>query len=84
MKNKLTIRNNNNELMTIEILFNFKIEKINKEYVVYTINDDEKEEFSSVLISEIKYNGRVPELSPIKSDEKEMVLMFYEKIKNSF
>lgn len=81
MKN-ITIQNENNEAIIVEVLFNFKIDKIAKEYIVYTLNDDNVSEEVNVFISEIEYENNVPKVVPIKDDEKEMVLLFYNSIKN--
>ncbi len=83
MKNSLTIRNCENEILEIEVLLGFQIESLGKEYVAYTINDDGVSEEVSVFISEIKYNNEIPEIVPIREEEKEMVLMFYNSIRKA-
>ena len=80
MGNIATYRNENNELITVEVLILFNIEKTGKSYVAYTINDDGISENVNVFISEIEYNGDVPRIVPIKEDEAEMVLMFYNSL----
>ena len=77
MTNTITTINEKNEIITIEILIGFKIEEIGKEYVAYTINDDNLSDTVTVLISEIDYDNDIPKIVPIKEDEKEMVLLFY-------
>ncbi len=83
MKNLIVVKNNNNETMTIELLLDFKIESIGKEYIVYTINDNDESETVNVIISEIKYDGEIPVVVPIKEDEKEMVFLFYDRLRKS-
>lgn len=83
MNNVMTCYGENNELITIEILLKFGIEKIGKNYVAYTINDDGVSDNVNVYISEIEYENDVPRVVPIKEDEAEMVLSFYNSIKNS-
>lgn len=83
MKNVLVVRNENNEELTIELLFNFKIEDIGKEYIVYTVNDDGVSNNVGVIISEIIYNEGIPQIVPIDESEKEMVLLFYANVRNS-
>ena len=83
MRNVMTIKNIDNEIIDIEVLVGFKIESIGKEYIAYTVNDDCVSDEVNVLISEIKYNNEVPEIVPIKDDEKEMVLMFYDKVRKA-
>ena len=51
MKNILNTVNEFGQKITIEILLNFKIEELNKEYVVYTINDDNVSEEVDMIIS---------------------------------
>ena len=83
MRNIITAVNENNNKIIIEILLGFKIEEIGKEYVAYTINDDTLSEDVEVFISEIDYNSSLPKIVPIKEDEKEIVLLFYNNIKKS-
>ena len=51
---------------------NFKIESIGKEYIAYSVNDDNVSE----------YENNIPKIVPIKEEEKEMILMFYNSIRN--
>ena len=83
MRNVMTIKNIDNEIIDIEVLVVFKIESIGKEYIDYTVNEDWVSDDVNVLISEIKYNNEIPEIVPIKDDEKEMVLMFYDKVRKA-
>ena len=83
MTNTITTINEKNEIITIEILIGFKIEEIGKEYVAYTINDDNLSNTVTVLISEIDYDNDIPKIVPIKEDEKEMFLLFYNNLKKS-
>jgi len=83
MKNILNTINEFGQEITIEILLNFKIEELNKEYVVYTINDDNVSEEVDMIISEIYYENNIPKIKSIDEDEKEMVILFYNDIKNS-
>ena len=71
------------EEITIELLFNFEIKELNKNYVVYTLNDDGVSEDVNVLISEIYYDDKTPRIKSIEESEKEMVVLFYNNIKNS-
>lgn len=71
------------EEITIELLFNFEIKELNKNYVVYTLNDDGVSEDVNVLISEMYYEDKTPRIKSIDESEKEMVVLFYNNIKNS-
>ena len=81
--NTLKTINEFGDELTIELLFNFEIKELNKNYVVYTLNDDGVSEDVNVLISEIYYEGDIPRIKSIDESEKEMVVIFYNDIKNS-
>lgn len=81
--NILKVINQFNQEITIELLFNFEIKEINKNYVVYTLNDNDINEDVNVLISEIYYDKQIPKIKSIDEREKEMVILFYNNIKNS-
>lgn len=83
MKNSITIKNNENEILEIEVLLGFQIDSLSKEYIAYTINDDGVSDEVNVFISEVKYDGEIPEIVPIKEEEKELVLMFYNSIRKA-
>jgi hypothetical protein len=40
MKDYVIVYKENGEPIKIEVILSFRIDKINKDYVVYTINDD--------------------------------------------
>lgn len=83
MRNLMTVTNEENEDLEIEILIGFQIDSIGKEYIAYTINDDCISETVPVAISEIEYENGKPKIVPIKDEEKEMVLMFYNSIRKA-
>lgn len=83
MKNSLKIINEFEQEIIIEIILSFRIEELNKEYVVYTINDDNISDDVNIIISEIEYTNNVPKIKSILEEEKEMVILFYNNIKNS-
>ncbi len=82
--NRRTVRTENGEDVTIEILVNFKVEEYDKEYVGYTLNDDNNSFKVKVFISEIQYDpsGKA-RVSSIREDEKDLVLCIYNNIRNS-
>lgn len=81
MKNEAVYINENGEEIRVEVILSFSIEEFNKNYIAYTINDDDSLETAVVLINEvdIEYN----KLLPIKFEEKEMVLTTYNDIKKT-
>ena len=84
MNKEIKIKNENGEEITISIVGNFKIEDLKKEYVIYSIVDDnEANTKGTILIGELVRNN--DELSVIGIDEEEqpIVLAFYNEIANS-
>ena len=75
--------NENGELVKINILMQFKIEETNKEYVVFTVDDDGKSENVYVNISGIELDDGIYKLRLIPESEKNMVLLFYDNIRDS-
>jgi uncharacterized protein YrzB (UPF0473 family) len=67
----------------IEVLMTFKIPEINKNYVVYSINDDGISETVTILINELVYENNLPKIVPIPKEETQMVLAFYTTIRNN-
>ena len=61
----------------------FKIEETNKEYVVFTVDDDGKSENVYVNISGIELDDGIYKLRLIPESEKNMVLLFYDNIRDS-
>lgn len=81
MNNKITI-DNNGIPTTIEIILNFKVEELNKNYIAYCLNDDNVSEEVTICISEIDLDSNPPKIMDIKPEEMEAVLNFYEIAKN--
>ena len=52
MTDNMNVYNENNQLVNIDVLLDFRIDKIGKEYVAYTVNDDGKSDLVNVFISE--------------------------------
>jgi len=65
----------------IEIILNFRLEELKKEYIAYTIKVDEDEfEDDVVYISEIDYLTK--SLKSISKDEEKLVFELYEKARD--
>lgn len=68
----------------IDIIMQFKIEELNKEYAVFTVNDDGKSEEVYINITELE---KIPsgeyQMKMIPENEKNMVLTFYDSIRDS-
>lgn len=82
-RNTITIKDEQNNDLVIELLLNFKIETLGKEYIAYTINDNNVSETVLVYISEIIYENGIQKIIPIKDEEKELVLSFYNDIRDA-
>ena len=77
----LKVVNYNGEMIAVTVAFQFVVDELNKEYIVYTINDDGEGDVL-LMISEIKEINGEKVLSLIPKSEKEQVLNFYKNIKN--
>ena len=83
MINSVNVINENGENVKIDVIMRFKIEEYNKEYIVYTINDDGKSEDVYVCIAGIVENNGKMQLRLIPEQEKNMVLVFYDNLRDS-
>ena len=81
MKNEAVYINENGEEIRVEVILSFSIEEFNKNYIAYTINDDDSLETAVVLINEVDIETN--KLLTIKFEEKEMVLTTYNDIKKT-
>lgn len=81
--NVKTVINENGEEIRLEILFSFRVDELNKGYIVYSVNDDGVSDDVTVCISEFYIENDVPKIKSIDENEKEMVLLFYESVKSS-
>jgi uncharacterized protein YrzB (UPF0473 family) len=79
----LKVVNANNQEINVDIIMRFKIEESNKEYVVYTINDDGKSEDVYVNIAGLEEKDGKYQLRLIPEEEKNMVLVFYDNLRDT-
>ena len=77
--NYIVVYRENGEPIKIEVIMSFRIEKFNKDYVVYTINDDKKREDVIILISEI--DKETHKIKSILPEEKDTIMEYYEQVK---
>ena len=73
MQNKVIVYNEKNEKIEVEIFLYFEVEELHKQYVAYTINDNNESEEVPVFISEFANNT----LKSIPSSESKMVMECY-------
>ena len=77
------VLNENGEEIKIDIIMQFKIEENNKEYVVFTVNDDGVSPDVYVNIAGIKEENGKYQLRLIPEEEKNMVLVFYDNLRDT-
>ena len=80
---KVIYLNEANEEIKIEVLLSFEVEELKKKFIAYTINDDGVSQNVNVFISEVEMTGDGARVIPIKEDEKEIVLLTYDGIKQT-
>ena len=78
-----TVLNENGEEIKIDIIMQFKIEENNKEYVVFTVNDDGKSEEVYINIAGIEEVDGEYRIRLIPEEEKNMVLVFYDNLRDT-
>jgi len=77
------VLNENGEEVKIDIIMQFKIEENNKEYVIFTVNDDGKSEDVYINIAGIEEKDGQPRLRLIPEEEKNLVLVFYDNLRDT-
>ena len=77
------VLNENGEEVKIDIIMQFKIEENNKEYVVFTVNDDGKSEDVYINIMGIEEVNGEYRLRLIPEEEKNLVLVFYDNLRDT-
>lgn len=65
----------------IDILFSFRVEEYNKDYVAYMLNDDGISPTVAVFISEVDSSNETMVIKEIPEEEYAFVLETYENIK---
>lgn len=71
------------ELVKINLIGQFKLEEYNKEYIMYTLNDDGVSEDVIILIAQVEnIDGKLKLLS-IPDEEKNMVALLFDNIRDT-
>ena len=83
MINTLGIINEDGESININIIMQFRIEELDKQYIVYTVNDDGVSEKFRVLIAETTNEDGKYALKKIPENEVKTVLMFYDNVRDT-
>ena len=79
MKNFMIVKGENGAEIKVEVLFSFGVEEYKKNYIAYTLNDDDSTPTATVFISEL--DNETNKILSIPFEEKEFVLKTYEEVK---
>lgn len=81
MSKEIIIKDENQNDIEISILGEFKINELEKEYIMYSIIDkDEEVTEGKVIIGEVIRDENSVQVIGIKEDEKDLVLAFFNEI----
>ncbi len=79
----LGVINEAGEEVKVKLIMRFKVEELGKEYIVYTLNDDQKSEEVLTTIAGIEEKDGKIELKLIPYEERNLVLSFYDHIRDT-
>ena len=69
--------------MTISLIGYFKISELGKEFIMYSmVDDDSNNDIGHVILGEVVREEGVVQILGIESEEKDMVLAYYNEISN--
>ena len=75
--------NEKGENITVSLIGFFSIEDLNKEYIMYSITDDnQNNQYGKVLLGEMIRNNNEIQILGIKKEEKDLVVAYYNEISN--
>lgn len=78
-----SVRNAEGETINATFLCTFNIPDLDKEYVIYSINDDNPEsKLGAILLGEVVRKGDDVQVLGIKKDEQELVVAYYNELKS--
>ena len=83
MISSVNVINNDGQEIKVDVIMQFRIDEMNKNYIVYTINDDNKSKEVYISIAELEQNNGKYELKLIPEKEKNMVLVFYDNLRDT-
>jgi len=83
MISSVNVINENGDEIKVDVIMQFRIEEMNKEYIVYTINDNGKSETAYICIAGLEQKNGKYELKLIPEQEKNMVLVFYDNLRDT-
>lgn len=78
---ELTVTNQFNNNVTISLVGTFQIPKLEKEFIIYSLVDDNPENIEGeIILGEIIRENNNIKVLGIESDEKDLVVAFYNEI----
>lgn len=83
MISSINVINENGEEVKVDIIMQFSIEELNRQYIVYTLNDDGKSETAYVCIAGVEMKDGKYNLKLIPEQEKNVVLVFYDNLRDT-
>lgn len=73
----------NGREMTISVIGFFRINELNKEFVIYSmIDNDSADDMGHIILGEVIREDNNVQILGIASEEKEMVVAYYNEISN--
>lgn len=81
MMDDVKFLNDDGREITISLIGFFKIEELGKEFIMYSlVSDDPNVDNGAVLLGEVVRDGVNIQILGIESDEKDMVVAYYNEI----
>lgn len=78
---QLTVKNQFGNSVTISLIGTFKIKSLEKEFIIYSLVDDNPENTEGeIILGEVIRNNNDIQILGIESDEKDLVVAFYNEI----
>lgn len=81
MDKEMVTKNKDGKEIKISVVGEFKIDELEKEYVIYSlVDDDETNKDGHLIIGEVIRSDNEVKVDGIKSDEKDLVMAYYSEI----
>ena len=78
---EIIVKNQFNNDITISLIGTFKIETLEKEFIIYSLTDDNEENpEGEIILGEILREGNNIQVLGIEKEEKDLVVAFYNEI----
>lgn len=78
---EINFKDENGHNMNISVIGYFKVDELEKEFIMYgLVDDDTSNEEGHVILGEVVRDGNDVQILGIESDEKDLVLAYYNEI----